>query len=121
MQPSLDLQYCVWDLSFDDVAIFIVKWHELYISREDLVNLMSLNWLNQEMITEVLRLQYTDFSDLQYCIQNLSFDDVAIFIVKWHKLYISREDLVNLMSLNWLYLGMITEVLRLQYTDFSLL
>ncbi len=43
MQPNLDLRYCVRDLSFNNVVIFTVKWHKLYISREDLVNLMSVN------------------------------------------------------------------------------
>jgi hypothetical protein len=43
MRPSLDLQYPVRDLNFDNIINFIVKWQELYISREDLMNLMSVN------------------------------------------------------------------------------
>jgi hypothetical protein len=43
MRLSLDLQYRVRDLSFDNIVIFIVKWHKLYISKEVLVNLMSVN------------------------------------------------------------------------------
>ena len=62
MQPSLDLQYRVRDLSIENVLVFIVKHHEAYLSSQDLSSLKQVNTLFEEMISDVIELWSIDFS-----------------------------------------------------------
>jgi hypothetical protein len=43
MTPSLDHQCHLQNLSFDNVAIFIVKWHKLYISSKPYVSQLTIS------------------------------------------------------------------------------
>jgi hypothetical protein len=54
MKPSLSLYYRVKDLQFNNVVVFLIKWHELYLTTGELENLKSLNKLYREMIKDVL-------------------------------------------------------------------
>ncbi len=54
MKPSTNLYYRVKDLHFDNVAIFLIQWHELYLTDEDLDNLRNLSKIYREMIDDVL-------------------------------------------------------------------
>ncbi len=63
MKPSTNLYYQVKNLHFDNVVIFLMKWHELYLTDEDLDNLRNLSKMYPEMIDNVLRLRYMDFSN----------------------------------------------------------
>ncbi len=61
MKPSLSLYYWVKDLYFNYVVVFLIKWHELYLTTGKLEILKSLNKLYREMIKDVLRLRFVDF------------------------------------------------------------
>jgi len=61
MKPSTNLYYRVKDLHFDNVAIFLIKWHELYLTNEDLNNMRKLSKMYCEMIDNVLRLRHVNF------------------------------------------------------------
>ncbi len=65
MKPSLNHQYWVDDLHFDNVVIFIVKSYKLYLSSEDFDNLKQVNASYFSMILDVVCLQHLDFSLLK--------------------------------------------------------
>jgi hypothetical protein len=57
LQPSLDLQYQVKDLSIDNVLVFIIKNQEQCLSSQDLENLRAVSKLHNEMVSDVLELR----------------------------------------------------------------
>jgi hypothetical protein len=61
MKPSTNLYYRVKDLHFDNAVIFLFKWHELYLTNEDLNNMRKLSKMYREMIDNVLRLRHMNF------------------------------------------------------------
>ena len=65
MKPSSNLYYRVKDLRLDNVIIFVVRNYESYLSDDELLNLKSLNSKYCEMINDVLRLRFVDFSSLK--------------------------------------------------------
>ena len=65
MKPSTNLYYRVKDLHFDNVVIFLIKWHKLYLTNEDLNNMRNLSKMYCEMIDNVLRLRHMNFSTLK--------------------------------------------------------
>ncbi len=56
MRPSNNLYYRVGDLYFDNVVIFIIKFNEAYLTKDDLTSLRCLNKLHCEMFDGVMRL-----------------------------------------------------------------
>ncbi len=65
MKPSTKLYYPAKDPHFDNVVIFLFKWPELYLTADDLENLKKENKIYCEMINDVLRLQFVDFTSLK--------------------------------------------------------
>ena len=57
MKPSTNLYYRVKDLHFDNVAIFLIKWHELYLTNEDLNNMRKL--IPKVMLGEYMTLVFS--------------------------------------------------------------
>ena len=65
MEPSSNLYYRVKDLRFDNVIIFLVRDYESYLSDIEINNLNFLNSMYREMVDDVLRLRFVDFSTLK--------------------------------------------------------
>ena len=66
MKPSMNLYYRVKDLHFENVVIFLIKWHKLYLTDEDLDNMRNLSKMYREMIDNVLRLRHMNFLTLKF-------------------------------------------------------
>ena len=65
MKPSSSHYYQVGNLHFDNVIIFLIKDYKKYFSRQELVELRSINSLYRDMIDDVVKLRHVDFSDLK--------------------------------------------------------
>jgi len=65
MKPSTNLYYQVKDLHSDNAVIFLINWHELYLTNEDLNNMRKLSKMYREMIDDVLRLRHMNVSTLK--------------------------------------------------------
>jgi hypothetical protein len=65
MKPSLNHQYHVKDLQFDNITIFIVRFKDSYLSSNDVASLKVVNKTYFTMISEVQCLQSLDFSTLK--------------------------------------------------------
>jgi hypothetical protein len=57
MKLSLTLYYQARILHFDNVVIFLIKWHELHLMDDDLKKLQCLNKKYCKMINDVLQLR----------------------------------------------------------------
>jgi hypothetical protein len=57
--------------------------------------------------------------DLQYRVQDLSIENVLVFIIKHHEAYLSSQDLTSLKQVNTLFEEMILDVIELRSIDFS--
>jgi hypothetical protein len=53
MKPSTNLYYQVKDLHFNDVAIFLIKWHKLYLTNKDLNNMRKLSEMYRKTSQEL--------------------------------------------------------------------
>ena len=65
MEPSSNLYYRVKDLRFDNVIFFLVRDYESYLLDIEINNLNFLNSMYREMVNDVLRLRFVDFSTLK--------------------------------------------------------
>ncbi len=62
MKPSSTLYYWAIILHFDNVVIFLIKWHKLYLMDDNLKGLQCLNKKYCEIINNVLQLKLINFS-----------------------------------------------------------
>ena len=65
MKPSLNLQYRVKDLRFDNIVIFLIKSQASYLSDNDMDNTGEISKMHRDMVDDVLRLRGIDFSKVK--------------------------------------------------------
>jgi hypothetical protein len=66
MKPSARLYYRARDLHFDNVVIFLARWRgRLYLTEDDLTRLKGVSKIYKEMIDDVQRLEFVDFTPLK--------------------------------------------------------
>jgi hypothetical protein len=65
MKPSLNLQYRVKDLRFDNIVIFLIKNQASYLSDNDVDNIGKISKMHRDMVDDVLRLRGIDFSKVK--------------------------------------------------------
>jgi hypothetical protein len=66
MKPSARLYYRAKDLNFDNVVIFLARWQgRLYLMDDDLTRLKGVSKIYKEMIDNVQRLKFVDFTPLK--------------------------------------------------------
>jgi hypothetical protein len=65
MEPSLNHQYMVLDLSPDNVIVEVLKSSESFLRDEDVANLAKVDSLYQEMVHDVVKLRTLVFYQLQ--------------------------------------------------------
>jgi hypothetical protein len=99
MKPSSSLYYRVKDLHFDNMVVFLTKWHELFLMTSELEIIKSLNKLYCKMIKDVLQSRFVDFSSLK--LQRLDY-------AKQTKISDKRVDLATACSIHYgLNMGMV--------------
>ena len=67
MKPSLNLQYRVKDLRFDNIVIFLIKNQASYLSDNDVDNIGKISKMHRDMVDYILRLRGIDFSKVKLC------------------------------------------------------
>jgi hypothetical protein len=111
MQPSMSLYYRVKDLHFDNVVVFLIKWHELYLMTNELENVKSLNKLYCEIIENVLQLRFVDFLSLK--LPRLDYAEQT-------KISDKRVDLATACSIHYgLNMGIVIQYLKGEYVSKS--
>ena len=111
MKPSTNLYYRVKDLHFDNVVIFLIKWHELYLTNKDLNNMRNLSKMYCEMIDNVLRLRHMNFSALK--LPRFDYADQT-------KISKERVDLATACAIHYgLHTGMVIQYLKGEYVGES--
>jgi hypothetical protein len=65
MKPSLNLQYQVKDLRFNNIVIFLIKNQASYLSDNDVDKIGKISKMHRDMVDDVLRLRGIDFSKVK--------------------------------------------------------
>jgi hypothetical protein len=107
MKQSLSLYYQVKNLHFDNVLVFLIKWHESHLTKNKLENLRNINGMHCTMINNALQLRSIDFLKLKLPRQDYA-EQTAISS--------KRVDLATASSIHYgLNTGMVIRYLKGEY------